>query len=359
MAGKGGSGGAGGSVGGTSGDAGSDDPGGMGSGAIGGSQSAGNGGTAGGGTGGATGGSGGTAGSLGGEGGDGSGGSPEGGAGASSEGGAGGEPPMCDPGFVTCPGGLECATDLDVGEVSGATVSNCGACGTTCSLSHATSSTCTEGVCAPVCVARYVNCNGAANDACEVHLDALNRCGSECTDGVACDATQVCNAGTCGAPQGVVVLTVPMNVPNEIQRYADRFSPFVNLAGQKLYFRMYAPGATGGSFIVFMTDSSEFTFSIQISFPLAGMSSRWVDIEVPVPVASGDYDPTSLYQVTFDIVTESAGPWTDPTVIYIDRIWSSELTVNDTFDATLGQMVSSSFETIPGATLTWTDMMPP
>lgn len=362
-AGKGGSAGVGGSVGGTSGDAGSDDPGGMGSGAVGGSQSAGTGGTAGsGGAGGpSTGGSAGTAGSLGGEGGDGAGGSPEGGAGGSPEGGAGGaggEPAMCEPGFVTCPGGLECGTDLDVGDVSGATASNCGACGVTCSLSHASSSICTDGTCAPACVARYANCNGTANDACEVHLDALDRCASGCTDGIACDATQVCNSGSCGAAQGLVVLTVPMNVANENQRYADRFSPFANLAEQSVHFRLYAPGATGGSFIVFMTDSSDFTFSSQTSFPLAGMSARWVDIEVPVPPSANAYDATSLYQVTFDVVTE-AGPWTDPTVIYIDRIWSSNLTVNDTFDTSLGQMVPSSFETIPGATLTWLDAMPP
>jgi hypothetical protein len=367
-AGKAGSGGRGGRAGasgssGSTGEAGSDDPGGMGPGASGGTAGS----SAGAGTSGSGGagraGSGGVAGGLGGEAGEGAGGTPDAGTGgeageASGAGGAGGEPAMCEPGFSTCPGGLECATDLAVGDVAGATTTHCGDCGVTCSLNHASSSSCAQGVCAPACVSRYVSCNAETNDACEVHLDDLDRCASTCTDGIACDPLQVCNTGTCVAPQGLVVLSVPMNVTPERQRYADRFTPYPNLEGQAVTFRLYAPGATGGSFVVYMTDSTDSSFSPQASFALSGMSAGWTDIEVPVPPSAGGYDATSLFQVTFEVVVDGTGPWTDPTLIYIDRIWSSNLAVNDTFDTSRGQVIESSLEQIAGSSMTWVEAMP-
>ena len=78
------------------------------------------------------------------------------------------------------------------------TLTNCGGCGTTCSLAHATS-TCATGTCAIAsCQAGWGNCDGNAGNGCETALNTLSNCGS-C--GAGCsrpNATATCGSGTCG-----------------------------------------------------------------------------------------------------------------------------------------------------------------
>lgn len=116
-------------------------------------------------------------------------------AGAAGEGG-GGE--NCQSGLTTCPGTAEC-TDLQVGNPDGHGVNDCGACGTTCSLDHASSATCENGVCAPTCKTGFDDCNDAThNDGCETALTTITDCGA-C--GMACSLENVsdatCLAGAC------------------------------------------------------------------------------------------------------------------------------------------------------------------
>ncbi|MEZ4394651.1 MAG: hypothetical protein R3A48_26560, partial [Polyangiales bacterium] len=76
---------------------------------------------------------------------------------------------------------------------------NCGACGRACASPPNTTVACASGVCgAPVCDARFADCNRNLADGCESNLatDSAN-CGA-C--GRACGAGSACQAGVCGRP---------------------------------------------------------------------------------------------------------------------------------------------------------------
>jgi hypothetical protein len=103
--------------------------------------------------------------------------------------------PACDPGYADCNGnaadGCEAPTDGDV--------ANCGGCGQGCAIAHANAG-CALGVCTVAsCDPGYADCNGDAEDGCEVVLDLdADNCGA-C--GRACAATNVasraCAGGVC------------------------------------------------------------------------------------------------------------------------------------------------------------------
>ena len=87
--------------------------------------------------------------------------------------------------------------------------------------------------------------------------DALATCGKTCeSSGSPCTGDQVCNAGACGAPGGLVVFSVPFTAATQVQRYGNRFSPNRNLTNSALVMRVYVPDAEGGSLFVYPTDGS-------------------------------------------------------------------------------------------------------
>jgi hypothetical protein len=329
--------------------------------------------------------------------------------GTSGNGGEGGL--QCDPALTICPGSDAC-TDLTVGNPSGATVTDCGACGVTCSLTNAATATCSASVCHPVCQGTFANCNGStandgceadlsstatcgscgracsaygapttractdgkcvptcgakyadcvlddgttADNGCETYLDGLTTCGTGCTGGVACDPDQVCNNGACVTADGLAVMSIPFTAAGQGQRYADKFT-LVNLSGATLTLRVYAPGATNGYMNVLFVDAS-FAQGAAVTTPFTTLSAGWTDVSIPAQ--SGSYDPTSIYQISIEFYTSGTGPWLNPTVIYLDGVRSSNLAVNDTFDTSKGNMVTSSLLFVSGSSLGWTASIPP
>ncbi len=100
----------------------------------------------------------------------------------------------CDSGYADCNGistdGCETSTSSNP--------SNCGGCGVTCSIVHA-SAACTGGACSIAsCQAPFDNCDGVVGNGCETDLTAdPQRCGT-CTTACTYDhAAGVCNAGSC------------------------------------------------------------------------------------------------------------------------------------------------------------------
>ncbi|HEY3496300.1 MAG TPA: hypothetical protein VGK73_16485 [Polyangiaceae bacterium] len=272
--------------------------------------------------------------------------------------GAEGGMPTCDPGLVTCPNGAVCGTDLDVGNAVGSTFENCGDCGVRCSLFNSSSAACTAGSCVPTCLTGYSDCSSAANDGCETFLDSLLDCRTGCTGGSPCASDQVCNTGACTAPQGIVEFVVPFMVSNDIMRYGNRFFGAPDLTNANVYVRIYAPGATGGNFVVYLTDATGSSPGMLYYFPLSSLAAGWTDLTIPAGGVNGIFDPISIFQITLEVRNE-AGPWTSPTVVYIDRIWSSNGKANNAYDTDKGDFIPSSFETVDNAQLNWLDTMPP
>ena len=338
--------------------------------------------------------------------------------GSSESGGSGGVAgTACDSGLTYCTEASACI-NLSIGKTSGSTVDDCGTCGNTCSLTNAAAATCSSATCTPTCSNGFGDCNAAtANDGCETNtsttagacgkcgrvcsdagasarvcteslckptclpkfadctldsgsgtddgcesfLDALAHCGTTCANVVACSPAQVCNSGVCGAAQGVVELSMPLTAADQGQRYADTFSNRPNLTSATLTLRLYAPGATKGLLNLYVGDADFTGSSNGTQVQLSTLSSGWSDVVVSVGIAAGTYDPVNISQLNIEITTGGTGPWTNPTLIYIDRIWSSNGLVNDTFDTEadfVSKIVSSSNMKIDGSDKKWFTAVP-
>lgn len=118
--------------------------------------------------------------------------------------------------------------------------------------------------------------------------------------------------------------------------------------------RAYAPGTTGGQLRIYVSDG-DWTSGAALDVPLSTLSDGWTDIEMPIGSALGHFDPSQTIQVTLEIESGSSGPWTDPTVIYIDSIRSLEKHLNDSFDTDIGTILRSTFRVVAGSTESWLD----
>jgi hypothetical protein len=154
-----------------------------------------------------------------------------------------------------------------------------------------------------------------------------------------------------------VALSVPITEASTAQRFADKFEALPDLTNGTLTLRLYAPEATGGELKLYVGDE-DFTGGGGALVALNTLATKWTDVVVPIGGASGAFDPVAISQLNIEVTAGTTGPWKNPTVIYVDRIWSSNGLVNDTFDATKGGFVASSLMVIAGSTLTWTDAMP-
>jgi hypothetical protein len=103
----------------------------------------------------------------------------------------------CDSGYTDCNAdptdGCEAQLDSDV--------NNCGACGSACSTNHSTPS-CTKGVCGVSCATGFDDCNFDPVDGCETNIntnvDNCSACGKGCPSGT---GTPNCVGGVCGVSQ--------------------------------------------------------------------------------------------------------------------------------------------------------------
>lgn len=265
--------------------------------------------------------------------------------------------PVCAAGFADC-------NDVSLNdgcEASVSTATACGSCGRTCSLSGVAAQACTAGKCAPICLERHADCNQdtgiGTDDGCEVDLNTLTLCGADCTTRAACTATQVCNATGCGAPQGIVQMSVPFTATAQSNRFSNKFAMTPDLTDDKLTVRMYAPHATGGYISLYASDG-DYTAGSVLNVPFSSLTERWIDINLNVGKVLGAFDPSTVNQLNFDIYTEGTGPWANPTLIYVESLWSSDGSVKEDFNDTIGQFIPSTRMTVDGSTLTWLPAMP-
>lgn len=107
----------------------------------------------------------------------------------------------CDDGFADCDRNSHtgCEVDTRVGQLAEtrSQTRHCGECGVTCSNEHG-STRCTNSVCQPICASGYQDCDQEPQDGCETNiLSTVEDCGS-C--GASCEldhATPACDAGIC------------------------------------------------------------------------------------------------------------------------------------------------------------------
>ena len=88
------------------------------------------------------------------------------------------------------------------------------------------------------------------------------------------------------------------------------------------------------------------------------LSDGWTDIQIAVGGANGVFTPEVTRQVTIEVKAPDAGPWTYPTIVFIDSIRSLSGLIDHTFDADLGAMVQSTTQVVEGSTMTWVNTVP-
>jgi hypothetical protein len=268
--------------------------------------------------------------------------------------------PICRNGYDDCNAG----TANDGCETAITSVMNCGACGVACSSQNVSAPSCNNGMCAPTCRTGFADCNASiANDGCETRLEASAMCRTSCeATPVACAATEVCHSGTCGAATGLTVLTVPLTASGQLQRYAAAYpmGSYPDLTGAIVTIRLYAPGATGGELNMYLLSAPDYTYGGQgAAVPLTTLAAGWTEVTVSAGVAAPPYNPSTIIQLNFDVGSGSSASWTNPTVIYIDLITSSNGRLEERFDTiVVPPMTQSGTDSVPGATLTWSDTVP-
>src|SRR6202000_1636656 len=130
-----------------------------------------------------------------------------------------------------------------------------------------------------------------------------------------------------------------------------------------MFVRMYAPGATGGVVLVYLSDNSAASnqgASAQVN--LSSLASGWTDVEFAnISDQPAPFSAEQVKQVTIEVRAGTDTSWTNPTVVYVDSVRSSDVTIDDTFDTSYGKMVASTqpASTVTGSTLTWQDSVTP
>jgi hypothetical protein len=160
----------------------------------------------------------------------------------------------------------------------------------------------------------------------------------------------------------LAVFTIPFTKASEDQRYADIFTPPLDLTNVQFIVRLYAPGATAGQLIFYFSGSNS-GLGGGGTFFLKDYASAWKEITLNVgpslPAASPPFDAGSVKQLTIEAVSGGSGPWTpSPVVVYIDVVRSTNGLINDTFDSMYPPMFISMSQPIAGATLAWANTVP-
>jgi hypothetical protein len=269
--------------------------------------------------------------------------------------------PTCTAGFGDCVPDDGDGAD-DGCETPIADTTNCGACGHACSTANTTATACTTGQCAPTCATGFLDCNvnggDGPDDGCETPTDTTASCGTTCADVVDCELGASCTSGACD-PIGLAVLSIPFTAAGQTQRYgAAHATSAADLTNDTVHVRLFAPGATAGFVNIYLIDAMGPAGPGTIR-DLTTLNSGWVTVSIPVGPAAGEWDPTFVRQVTLDVSSGTTGPWANPTVIYVDRVWSDNGLLNDRFPDAFTPMVISSFTTVTGSTLAWTELLPP
>jgi hypothetical protein len=137
----------------------------------------------------------------------------------------------------------------------------------------------------------------------------------------------------------VVKVLVPLSAGGQGQRYnllhqgtPTNPAPPVNLDGTSLVIRAYAPNAINGNLSVFFLGGAD---SATTLVPFSTLNTGFTDVVVPVPPASGTYDPTAITVIRVEVETPAGniGPWEQPaTVVYFDSFTSLNNALTDTFN---------------------------
>ena len=116
-------------------------------------------------------------------------------------------------------------------------------------------------------------------------------------------------------------------------------------------------GASNGTVTLYIVDQN-FNFGPRNNFVLDTLSQGWTDVTINIGAYDGTFDPRITYQITIEIASTGAGPWANPTLIYVNSVSTANGAVHDTFDTSFGSWVSSGQLLVANSTFSWADKLP-
>jgi hypothetical protein len=146
-----------------------------------------------------------------------------------------------------------------------------------------------------------------------------------------------------------------------VQNLSNPSTPY-NLSGATLVIRAYAPGAVGGDLSVFFRSTST-TDSPAMKIALSTLTSGFVDVSVPVPAATGNFDPTMVDVVRIEVEADAnygTTFQTPATLVYLDSVTSSNSADSQLFTTTPSgtDFATSGARQVAGSTATWAATYP-
>jgi hypothetical protein len=134
-----------------------------------------------------------------------------------------------------------------------------------------------------------------------------------------------------------------------------------NLSGATLSIVACAPGATGGNLHVYFSSTADASSdSVATNIALSTFTGDWETLNIPVPSASGGFNPATILLVRIEVEAGSGfgTSWQQPeTVILIDRISTSNSLFDDPFDTDFGEdspiLDDSGARPLAGSTISW------
>jgi len=92
----------------------------------------------------------------------------------------------------------------------------------------------------------------------------------------------------------------------------------VDLTGGTVTVRAYVQAGTGGGIQLYAQDDA-YVWSTGLWTNLADVSG-WQDIVLPLSAGTGAFDITATTTLGIILNAGAAGPWTDPSIIYVDSV---------------------------------------
>jgi hypothetical protein len=164
---------------------------------------------------------------------------------------------------------------------------------------------------------------------------------------------------------GCAVLTVPLAAEGDRTLYMLELPQLVDFSAASLTYRVYVDAGVGGRIIAFAQHGAPDYQLIQGGQRFFDQLDGWTDVTWNVGDVETTFDKSVIKRIGFEISTEGAAAWSNPTVVYLDWITlSSNMAGPFTFDDASSvssawseenvlYLAQESWEFVPGSTIGW------
>jgi hypothetical protein len=180
--------------------------------------------------------------------------------------------------------------------------------------------------------------------------------GSPATGGTAgTTATGGAGAETC---TGCARIEVPLDTMDTGTQFQFDVAA-TDLTDATITYHVMAYAGSGGGLQPYVQNGAAQTYaSCGFGWTNLADATGWTDLTLTVNTTNctgAGWDPTQVVAIGIKISAGAAGPWTNPTIVYVDSIVASggTATFSHTFDADLEGFAMNTYMPVAGSAVTW------